>query len=942
MRIVIIVLVLLAGVSITTDVFAQAACTHYASPTGGGNGSQSSPFSINSFWAVAKPGLVLCLVNGNYTALDSDQSIIKTTVSGAAGNPITIRAQNDGGVFLNGSAKLQPVTIGSNFITMEGIDACCSPWGVIGFYPGTHDITFRRMVAWDAGVNCETVVGGAQCGDVEPWHLVYGYNILVEDAAGFGRGRGALLFFGNDGSHTPTPAPAGTFKTVRRFWGMYEISQTATNPRKMAFIGYSDKGDILENAIGSWNSRPGDATTNAYGVFAWGGEGVNDKLLGSISYLRSGDNVHPSYGVHTFEHAGQYGWSTYGTLIENVVTWTNIGGLQGFGLDNVCSNCTARNNTTIGGSGSGFGSWAQSNNVTATSNANLVALNSNIWDGTSTGGARVCYQYQDGKLTKTPLWPWPMDARIKAAMGRVGLNPANYFQGTDFTGASNTVTSQMETLFGTIPVACRSGAPQPTTPTITITSPTSSPTFPITTATVTLGGTLGTGTGTNTRLGLHVTSDELAAWKTRASKGPYRVAGDVSTNSPGDWTRISASALAFKNGTHPQTYAGQTTNTCVTPGSSPSGILNNFNLNRSIMDAAFYYLVTGDTTYSTPVRQDLLAQAALAGTDFSNKSRWCEASPYGPLTDENPLMEVTSWLTRLLFAYDYTKDTFSAAQQTTMNTWFLNAANHFMGRADAWITTVRYPDRMSDNYTTPTSLGVGSGITVTHAGGFNVDGWHQGWSNRLLTAVRFATLVGVMQNNATLKTKGQRFFKEFINYFTFSDGTIAEQYRWSDGTPILGWEYAMFVVGELITIADAFARVGDMSLYNYSSSAGFDGTAGGSKSLSQIMNLYARYVNHDTIRYSGGQNGNANYIIDTDAMALSGLNDADDHYLVQGNLYYQSAYVKSIYMRTAPNAPAYGSYNSTGGWPPFTMQWGIMPGPMFMFGQLEGQVNPFP
>src|SRR5580765_2202666 len=49
-----------------------------------------------------------------------------------------------------------------------------------------------------------------------------------------------------------------------------------------------------------------------------------------------------------------------------------------------------------------------------------------------------------------------------------------------------------------------------------------------------------------TRLGLHVTDQELAIWQTRATSGPYKTAGDVSTNSPGDWTRINGNANTFR------------------------------------------------------------------------------------------------------------------------------------------------------------------------------------------------------------------------------------------------------------------------------------------------------------------------------------------------------------------------------------------------------------
>src|SRR6476661_861298 len=122
----------------------------------------------------------------------------------------------------------------------------------------------------------------------------------------------------------------------------------------------------------------------------------------------------------------------------------------------------------------------------------------------------------------------------------------------------------------------------------------------------------------NTRLGLHVTSDELAIWQTRSVSGPYKTAGDVSSNSPGDWDRIAANALTFKNAAHPyQQWAGQTVNSCVQPFWAGQAPETNRDLARPMLDAAFYSLVKSDTAYSSPVRTDLLAQAAIAGTDFS-------------------------------------------------------------------------------------------------------------------------------------------------------------------------------------------------------------------------------------------------------------------------------------------------------------------------------------
>src|SRR5262245_20882650 len=48
-------------------------CTHFASPDGGGTGSaQNDPFKVSAFWSVARPGSVLCLLDGVYSDEDSN------------------------------------------------------------------------------------------------------------------------------------------------------------------------------------------------------------------------------------------------------------------------------------------------------------------------------------------------------------------------------------------------------------------------------------------------------------------------------------------------------------------------------------------------------------------------------------------------------------------------------------------------------------------------------------------------------------------------------------------------------------------------------------------------------------------------------------------------------------------------------------------------------
>lgn len=69
---------------------------------------------------------------------------------------------------------------------------------------------------------------------------------------------------------------------------------------------------------------------------------------------------------------------------------------------------------------------------------------SSIWS--SSTGAQICYRYEDGVLTSTPLWPWPMHQRIYDALQTAGYRPF-------------CVTEKMEEFFGPISAQCRTSTP---------------------------------------------------------------------------------------------------------------------------------------------------------------------------------------------------------------------------------------------------------------------------------------------------------------------------------------------------------------------------------------------------------------------------------------------------------------------------------------------------
>lgn len=442
------------------------------------------------------------------------------------------------------------------------------------------------------------------------------------------------------------------------------------------------------------------------------------------------------------------------------------------------------------------------------------------------------------------------------------------------------------------------------------------------------------------RLGLHVTDQELAIWQDRAVNGPYKSAGDVSTNSPGDWDRIVNNADTFKNASKPyQQWAGQVAASCY---NLSSGTPPGRGQGERLRDAAFVYLVTGDTAYGDLVVTDLLAQAGVTGTNFADTSRWCHVQ----WDDPESSYGITMWLTKLLFAYDYVKDNMTSEQRATMETWFNNAGTYWEVNIDLLVEDA-YPDRDADNYTTPTDTGAGLGQASLYFGGPTNDYWGEHWNNRSSNMVRFFTLAGILTNDSFLIDRGKRWFKEWVKYNVYADGTPGEFYRWPDYGPSTGWDYASYIIGDMIDIADALARTGDYELYDYSTSVGHnDGhhdTSGGPKSLELIFTTFLQYADHTIMRYataSAGNNGNANYLIDS-YDDIHGDSFVSDSLVVLANLYFQSAWAKTVYMRTATNTVAYPANPAASGWSVWGGPWGAYPGVMFMFAQNEGMVDPY-
>jgi hypothetical protein len=426
-------------------------CTHWASSAGSQtqNGlSPATPFRPQDFWSVAGPGKTLCLLNGTYTGsafMISPENQGGTPPVGSSGNPVTIRAVNDGGVVINGQFARRPLNLfDARWVEVEGFDVCKSNESVVGARFG-QNITFRRMIAYEAldvPDSTDFIVWslGGSVGSTS--HGPY----TLEDVAGFGRGRKMFQCINCE----------PTF-TVRRAWARHGgYASTSSFPRSDFELMYVTRDGLWENVVGTWSE---ELATNPTGDGISANAGVNwpgfisssdpavIRVLGSITYLKCDATAFSM--PYLMRHEGSRpAHTTYKNVVSIVEDgcWANKKPIQ---FDIIEVTHEADRITAIGGSGTGGGSssyaihssWGATNLSVA---ANLAAA-PNPYTGSN--AANVCKRYVNGTLTSEPLWPWPMDYRIKNALAREGLD--------SLEGSGGTVTSEIEYLLGPIPAACR-------------------------------------------------------------------------------------------------------------------------------------------------------------------------------------------------------------------------------------------------------------------------------------------------------------------------------------------------------------------------------------------------------------------------------------------------------------------------------------------------------
>lgn len=460
-----------------------------------------------------------------------------------------------------------------------------------------------------------------------------------------------------------------------------------------------------------------------------------------------------------------------------------------------------------------------------------------------------------------------------------------------------------------------------------------------------------------TRLGLHVTQEELDIWRTRMTLTTQSINGfnyqSIYQN------RILADANSFRsqpnhNAAGDGFWAGFTGAGCVVgddqsvnPGSggTPWGRGNGAWLLR----AAFNFLLTGDTSYANPIRTLLLSQITQAGTDWANASKWC----YQALGGGN-MLEIIPWINRLLVAYDYLLaggyTGFSAAEKTNIMTWFTNAANLWHNTMAYDLGNGAYPGiwNIPQNLTCVGSQCTTNGWLLYFGGPTERLATRFTFFNQLLTAPFLNMAVGIMTNNDTLKQRAVAYTTAFLKAGIFDNGAVSDFTRWADCTPPCPgsmWGHTAGALNGLVAVVDMYARAGDTSLYALTGPTQVLAGSGSTVGLLTALNLWAKMANRTTLLY-GTTNGSQlieDTLLSWDTEPIFGSGgDYTDFASMVANIYYNDPAIHTAMTRNSISANTSSGCRdgTTGGcFTGIVAPWADLP---YMYGNMEGVVNPFP
>lgn len=427
------------------------------------NGSDSADgLSINNAWksfnkALGPNGIncgdTLYIENGIYNSNNqyNNSYLIYLTKPCTSGNQLTLKASNDGQATIDGETARQPIKVTDSavHINIEGLIFRNSNKDVVQVAGSATNINFRRCSAYHAGYGNYSLF-------IAHGNATY---ILFEDCVASQKYSGSLT--GDSGRYGFILFNSASNSTVRRCYVKY-FSHAGGGGPCAPFSGYASNHNTFENNVADVIEATGECG-GGYGERYW----INiPSIYSEASYHSLYGNIGISNGNWTVSYFGNVGLPQTNILWKNNVfyNWGQgflhdesdngfyenntlyIGNNPGYYIYGTKSDVILKNSSFIGGNNTLkdivagmshsynniYNSFNCYSGTAAGTGENCNTLNPN-YDTTTYGkgaylmvpavlqgkgengsniGAEVLYRYQNGGLTSTPLWPWPMEQRI--------------------------------------------------------------------------------------------------------------------------------------------------------------------------------------------------------------------------------------------------------------------------------------------------------------------------------------------------------------------------------------------------------------------------------------------------------------------------------------------------------------------------------------------------
>jgi len=319
-----------------------------------------------------------------------------------------------------------------------------------------------------------------------------------------------------------------------------------------------------------------------------------------------------------------------------------------------------------------------------------------------------------------------------------------------------------------------------------------------------------------------------------------------------------------------------------------------------MMSAAYAAMITENSNVVNSIITELVWHAGRPNLNFANRTLY----PYDYYNDANPLFIIDIWVIDLIMAYDICRamNAGTTSQRNTIENWFLALAdlNEQMVHRNLSGSSPGFSNRKSNSYTSRhsvvntwlrSSTRRSNGTIVEH---LNVS---QHYNNRRQAMAGLYGLVGALTNNTFYKEEYKRFMREWLmfgNRTTANQATFPDHDRGGDTFPQQGLQYDLGGIGHWMPAAEAIARQGDTSLYDFSSSEGSAHSTWGSnhhKTMKQVLEQRIRWIDGTiTPQYKGSGDPPSSSVAGNEDHRIKSRTTGNLEFVVDGFMLFPAIY----------------------------------------------------